>query len=455
MKYLLFFPFFIYTLFAQENYVDMSKDILKKSIEFQTVRGKEQTQGYAKYIAELLQNNGYLQEEIIITPKGDTASLEVILKGKNAEKPLLILGHMDVVGADPKDWERDPFIPVEENGYIFGRGSLDNKYSIAMMVTTLIRLKKQNWVPQTDIIMVLTGDEETNALTTIDMAKKYQNAQMALNGDAGGGALDSNFNPLNYQFVTSEKSYVDFKLEFTDPGGHSSRPTKGNPIYRLSKILNKLSEYNFVNTINDTTRLTLMDLSKKEKNPKMAKALKDYLLNPQNKKAADILASTPEYIGQIRTTCTATLIQGGHAPNALPQRASANINCRIFPGITVQEIQTELAKLFADPTLDISIVGDPVASPASPLNEKLFMTVKDILEEMHPKLSVVPSMIAGATDCRYFRAMEIACYGVSPLFMRSEDSFMHGLNERVPTNGIEQSLNYWYQLLMKSNAYLK
>ena len=235
-----------------------AKDILMRSVAFRTVEGAGQVPKLAAYYASVLKSAGFADADIVITPMGETATLAAKIKGRDAKlKPLLMIGHMDVVAADRADWTRDPFVPVEENGYIFGRGAEDNKYDVAMMVATLAQLKKQGWTPRRTVILLLSGDEETAMVTTRALAAQYKDAEMLLNGDGGGGLLNEEGKPVLYQLQAGEKTYADFEIAFTDPGGHSSAPTPGNPIYRLAKAIDRIDAYQFPAMRNELTRASL------------------------------------------------------------------------------------------------------------------------------------------------------------------------------------------------------
>lgn len=423
-----------------------AKDMLKKGVGFRTVEGQGQVPAYAAYLASVLKAAGYADSDIEITPMGETATLVATLKGATREKPIVLLGHMDVVEAKAADWTRDPFTAVEENGYVFGRGAEDNKYDVTMMVATMARLKKEGFKPKRDIVLALSGDEETSMLTTRALAQKFKGAGMALNGDGGGGLLDEAGKPLFYGLQAGEKSYADFEVAITDAGGHSSAPTPTNPIYRLSRALDRLAAYKFPNLANELTKASLTAASK-QVGGELGAAMARYATNPADSAAAEIIASKPEYVGQIRTTCVATMVSGGHAQNALPQRATANINCRIFPGTSIDTIKAELAKVMADDSAKITVLDDPTASDASPLRPDVMNAVTRAVRARYPGIAVTPSMSAGATDSLHFRAQGVPSYGVASLFMRAEDGYAHGLNERVPVDTIGDALGQWHSVL--------
>jgi len=426
--------------------VPSAKEILLRSVAIPTVEGRGKVPELAAYYAGVLKAAGYADSDVVFTPIGETGYFTATLKGRTREKPILLLGHMDVVEAKAEDWERDPFKPVEEKGYIFGRGAEDNKYDVAMMVSTMARLKREGFRPKQDLVLLLTGDEETAMKTTMAAAQRYKDAGLVLNGDGGGAHVDQSGKVDLYYLQAGEKSYVDFAITLTDPGGHSSAPTATNPIYRLATDLSRLAAHKFAPMQNELTRAALAYRAKSEE-PDVRKAIEAFLANPKDMSAADALSARPDLIGQIRTTCVATMVSGGHAPNALPQRASANINCRIFPGVTVEAVASELKTVLADPDATIATLDNPVSSDASPLRKDVVKTVNDAVGRRFPGVSVVPAMSAGATDSVYFRALGVPSYGVASLAMKDSDSFAHGLNERSPTDRIESALTYWHDLV--------
>ena len=424
----------------------VAKKILKDSVAIPTVEGRGKVPELAAYYAGVLKAAGYADADIEITPMGETATFAATLHGTTKQKPIVLLGHMDVVEADPKDWTRDPFVPVEENGYIFGRGSEDNKFDIAMMVATMAELKKEGFKPKRSIILLLSGDEETSMTTTRALAAKYKNAEFALNGDGGGGLIGEDGKPQYYGLQAGEKTYADFTLEVTNPGGHSSRPSGVNAIVQLANALAKVGAYRFAPQQNELTKVG-MPIVADQVGGEIGAALKAFAANPADAAAIAKIRAEPEYVGQIGTTCVPTLVKGGHAENALPQRATANINCRIFPGVPVETVRAELEKIIADPAVKVNSDPDASASDASPLRPDVMAAVKKAVHARAPGLPIIPSMSAGATDSYHFRAQGVPSYGVAGLFSKASDSFAHGLNERVPVAAIEPALAHWDSLL--------
>ena len=425
---------------------DAAKQILKDSVAIPTVAGRGKVPELAAYYAKVLKAAGFADSDIDITPIGETATFAATLRGTTRQKPIVLLGHMDVVEADPKDWTRDPFVPVEENGYIFGRGSVDNKFDVAMMVATMAQLKKDGFKPKRSIILLLSGDEETAMVTTRALAAKYKDAEFALNGDGGGGLVGEDGKDKYYGLQAGEKTYADYVLEVTNPGGHSSRPGPVNAIVELSEALAKVGAYRFAPQQNELTKVG-MPIVADQVGGDIGEALKGFAANPSDAKAIATIRADPEYVGQIGTTCVPTLVKGGHAENALPQRATANINCRIFPGVGIETVRAELEKAIGDPAIKVNTDPDATASDASPLRADVVAAVTKAVHARAPGLPIIPSMSAGATDSLHFRAVGVPSYGVAGLFLKASDDYSHGLNERAPVAAIAPALAHWDSLL--------
>lgn len=423
-----------------------AKRILIDSIAIPTVAGRGKVPALAAYYAGVLKAAGFADGDIVITPMGETATFAATLSGTSKAKPILLLGHMDVVAADPKDWVRDPFVPVEENGYIFGRGAEDNKFDVAMMIATLAQLKQDGFKPRRSIILLLSGDEETSMATTRALAARYGDAEFALNGDDGVGLIGEDGKAQYYNLQAGEKTYADYRLEVTNAGGHSSRPGPLNAIAQLSAALARVGAYRFAPQQNALTRAG-MPIVADQVGGEIGAALRAFAANPADKDAAAKIAADPEYVGQVGTTCVPTMVAGGHAENALPQRATANVNCRIFPGVSVAAVKAELENVVADPAVSITVVGDPTASDASPLRPDVVAAVTRAVHARAPNLPIIPLMSAAATDSVHFRVAGVPSYGVSSLFIKASDSYAHGLDERVPVDAIPPALAHWDGLL--------
>jgi len=422
--------------------------ILREAIDIPTVQGRGKVPELAAKLTQRLVDGGFRADEVRFVPLGDTGYLVATYAGRNRKaKPVVINVHMDVVEARREDWQRDPFVSVVENGYVFGRGSLDNKADLAMIMAAILKLKRAGWVPSRDVVLGFTGDEETAMVTTAALARELQNADVVLNGDGGGGELAANGKPFVYSLQAGEKTYGDFRLTATDPGGHSSRPGKYNPIAAVSAALVKIDSHRFPAQISPLTK-AYWEGTAPGAPPGVAEAMRAFAANPADTAASDLLSAKPEYIGIVRTTCVPTMVEGGHAPNALPQSISANVNCRIFPGTSRAQTAEELRQVIGDDTIELEIIEDgSLEAPESPLRADVMAAVEKAVHERAPGLAIVPSMSAGATDSAHFRIYGIPAYGVAATFLKPEDEFAHGLDERLPLDTLDPGVQQWETLL--------
>lgn len=426
---------------------DQALEVLTRGVAFRTVEGAGNTPAYAEYLKSVLVAGGYKPDEIVIEPMFGTALMIARYPGTDPKKkPLVISGHMDVVAANPADWTRDPFKPVVENGFVYGRGAVDDKFDVSIAVVTLAKLRRQGWKPGRDVILALSGDEETKMQTTAVLAKRLAGAEMVLNTDGGGGGLKDG-KPTPYGIQGAEKTYSDFTLTFTDPGGHSSRPTPTNAIYRLARALDRIAAYRFPTLSNEITRAALA-AEGAQRGGDLGRAMQAFAADPTDAKAVETLSADLSANPLLRTTCVATMLSAGHATNALPQRAEATINCRIFPGTPSEEVRKTLIKVIDDPTAVVTRMDDgAVDSPPSPLRPDVVAAITKAVHARYPGLPIVPAQDAGASDSMYFRAQGIPSYGVSGLFLEEGQSFIHGLNEKAPVAAIDGDLAHWDSIL--------
>jgi carboxypeptidase PM20D1 len=424
-------------------------DIAKRAIAFRSVAGPgNQTPQLAAYLKSQLVAGGFKDSDVRVTPVDDTAYLIARYPGTDAKaKPLVISGHIDVVEARPADWQRDPFTAVVENGYLYGRGATDMKLDAAIVIAALVDLKRQGYVPNRDIILEFSGDEETAMKTSALIAEQLKNAELVINIDGGGGALDEKTGkPLYLTWQGAEKTYADFELSVSNPGGHSSAPRKDNAIVQLSRALERIGAYQFKPELNDLTRGYFTSAAKYE-DAETGAAMRAFAANPADKTAIATLTANSGMVGQIGTTCVATMVNGGHALNALPQRATANINCRIFPGHQPAAIMAELQKVAAEPAVQFKDVTEgAVPNDASPLRADFVAAVTKAMAPIYPGVPIFPGMSAGASDSMWFRYHNVPSYGASPVFIKGSDNFSHGLNERTPVANIAPALSYYRSL---------
>jgi acetylornithine deacetylase/succinyl-diaminopimelate desuccinylase-like protein len=427
-----------------------ARAIFEKIISIPTAEGLGRVPEMAQYLAGRFRDAGFPASDIHVLPSGETASLVVRYRGTGqGGKPIIVLSHMDVVTARREDWQRDPFRLIEENGYFFGRGTQDIKSEIALVVATFLRLKAEGYVPLRDLILVFTGDEETTARTAQELVTTHRaliDAEYALNSDGGGGRFDeSTGRASHYNVQGAEKSYASFELTIRNPGGHSSEPRPDNAIYDLADALKALQGYAFPVEWNDWTLGSFKARAATTPGAE-GEAMAKFAAQPGDPAAAAVLARNPALVGRTRTTCVPTLLRGGHAENALPQSATATVNCRIFPGTTAAEVRDRLQQVVGS-KVEVKTVFEPLVGPPSPLREDVLAAVTRAVHATHPGVPIVPDMAAYATDGTVFRAAGIPTYGVSGLFLKDSESFSHGLNERIPVDSFYAGLEHWYVLL--------
>lgn len=426
-----------------------AREIFSRLIAFKTEIGQGQVPVMANYLAEQFRAAGFPDSDIHIIPLGETAAMVVRYRGNGTGgKPIALMAHMDVVTAKPEDWQRDPFKLTEENGYFYGRGTEDIKSGVTVLAANFIQLKKAGFVPTRDLIIVYTGDEETTQDTMEDLVKNHRDlvdVEYALNTDAGGGELSEAGKPLVYGIQTAEKAYASFELTTRNPGGHSSEPRADNAIYELADALKKVQAYQFPVMWNDTT-IASFKAEGTDTPGKLGEAIRAFAKNPHDAAAAAVLAAEPSEVGKTRTTCVATMLRGGHADNALPQSATATVNCRVFPGTPIDTVKKSLQDVVGS-KVSVALVGKAITSEPSPLRPDVMAAVTKAVHTIHPGVPVTPEQESGASDGIYFTAVGIPTYGVGGLFMKSSDSFAHGLNERIPVKGFYDDLAYWHTLL--------
>jgi acetylornithine deacetylase/succinyl-diaminopimelate desuccinylase-like protein len=426
-----------------------ARDIYQRVISFDTSQGA-QTVAMAEYLAGLFRTGGFAADDVQVLQHNGTAGLAVRYRGNGSGgRPILLLAHMDVVPALRSDWERDPFTLVEENGFFFGRGTIDNKAGVTQLVSTFLTLRAEGFTPTRDLIIWFSGDEETSGATTQELLTQHRaligDAEFALNSDAGGGQLDTQGRGIAYVLQTAEKTYASFTFTARNPGGHSSVPRDDNAIYELSDALTRLRAFRFPVMWNDTTIESFRNSSTAFPGPE-AQALRRFAERPGDRTAARVMERNPSLASMMRTTCVATMLAGGHAENALPQSATATVNCRIFPGVSVEDVQSEL-RAIAGPHVDVAPTAPSSASDASPLRADVMQAVTRAVRANHQQAILTPYMSAGATDGLFFRAAGIPTYGVGAIFIGDDDDFAHGLNERVPVTSFYQGLTHWRILL--------
>ena len=439
-----------------EDYQKTALEIYRHIVSIRSAAGHGKVPEVANYLADRFRDGGFTDEDIHVLPQTlssgeQAAKLIVRYEGNDSSgrKPILLIAHMDVVDALPEDWERDPFTLVEEDGYFFGRGSFDDKFGITTLTTTFLRLKAEGFVPSRDLVIAFSGDEESGMETTRALAtthRKLTDAEYVLNADGGGGILGEDGDAVAFMIQAAEKTFATFELTVRNPGGHSSLPRKDNAIYELATVLKNIEAYTFPAQMNEISR-GYFEKTGAVTQGGLGTAMQRYAADPADEDAAEILSQIPSQNGVMRTTCVATMLSAGHAENALPQSATATINCRIFPGVEVSSVQARLLEAGGNDQLEIEVAGDPLSSPASPLNDEVTAAVTAAVHQQHPDIPIIPYMAPYGTDGKEMRTAGLPTYGIMGLFIKEGDEFAHGLNERVQVDVFFGALEYWYDLL--------
>ncbi|MGA8807376.1 MAG: M20/M25/M40 family metallo-hydrolase [Thermoanaerobaculia bacterium] len=425
-------------------------DIYKQLVEINTTNSVGNNTTAAEAMAARLRGAGFpaADVQVLVPANPKKGNLVARFHGTGKEKPLLLLAHLDVVEAKREDWSMDPFVLTEQDGYYYGRGTSDDKAMASIWIATMIRLKQENFVPDRDIIVALTSDEETGdfngVMWLLQEHRPLIEAAFALN-EGGSGRLKDGRRLYN-GVGASEKVYVTFGLETRNKGGHSSAPRKDNAIYQLAEGLVRLEKYEFPVVLNEVTRAYFERMSKIEEG-QTAADMKAVTLG--DAAAAARLSETPAYNNQLRTTCVATRLEGGHADNALPQMAKATVNCRVLPGESADAVRDTIAKVLNDPGIEISWIDKPKPSAPSPLTPSVMKPIADVTNEFWPGTPVMPLMAAGASDGLYLRNAGIPTYGVSGLFGELTDSRAHGKDERVRIDSFYDSVQFLYVLVKR------
>lgn len=429
-------------------------EIFKELVEINTTQSSGSCTVAAQAMARRLRQAGYTDAELqlIVPPDAPTkGNLVARLKGSGAKRPLLLVAHLDVVEAKREDWSRDPFKLIEENGIYYGRGTLDDKSQAAAHVSNMLRYKEERLVPQRDIILALTCDEEIipSRWDGVDYLLKHHraliDAELAIN-EGGGGRLDKNERPVSYSLQIGEKVFVTYELEVTNPGGHSALPVRDNAIHHLAEGLARLGRFDFPIQFNDTTRAYFERLAALDGNQDVAADLRALLARPTDTAALERLwTKSPVYNSSVRTTCVATTVEAGHATNALPQRAKATVNCRILPGQPAEDVRQTLIRVLADDRISMRPTSEALASPQPPMSPMVIQAVEQSVTELWPGVPVIPTMLVATTDGRFLNNAGIWTYGVGA-FTGVEPSGVHGLDEHVRVKSLSDFQEFMYRL---------
>jgi acetylornithine deacetylase/succinyl-diaminopimelate desuccinylase-like protein len=449
---------------ASDNSHKEAVDIFRQLIEINTTDSVGSVTAAAKAMQQRFLDAGFATSDMqLLGPNDRKQNLVVRYHGASGKKPILLIGHLDVVEARREDWTTDPFQFVTKDGYYYGRGTQDMKESDAILVETLLRLHREGFRPDRDIILALTADEEGGKSNGVDwLIKNHRdliNADYVLNPDGGGVELHHGKATI-FSVDASEKLYADYQLTVTNPGGHSSLPVPDNAIYELADGLERLSRYSFPTELNGVTR-DYFETESKILSGQTAADMRAILKSPPDAEAVKRLSETPEYNSMLRTTCVATRLDAGHANNALPQRAQAIVNCRILPGHSKEEVRQDLIRVFNSPKITVQYVGDggegqgvifdkapeKKALPPAPIKPEVTQALEQIAGKMWPGVPVVPTMADGASDGIYTNAAGMPTYGTSGIALESDDVRAHGKDERLPIASYDRGVDFYYDFL--------
>ena len=439
---------------AQAPEQKLLREIYQELVGINTSDAGGDTTRAAEAMAAHLRTGGFAAADLqVIVPPGGPkkGNLVARLRGSGAQKPLLLLAHIDTVSAKREEWQRDPFKLIEENGYFYARGASDDKAMAAALVAIMIQLKQQNVRLNRDLILALTADEEIipSKFSGIEyLIKNHRHlidAGFALN-EGGGGLLDKNGKPLYHGIQAGEKVFQTYRLEVTNPGGHSARPSKDNAIYHLAAGLARLAQFDFPFKLLPVTR-SYFERAADFESGQTAADMKAIVREPPDAAALSRLADRPMFNALMRTTCVATMLDAGHATNALPQRARAVVNCRVLPGESVDEVQKTLTRVLANDKIALTPDGDAVLSPPPPLTPEILRPVNEITAAMWPGVPVIPTLSAGATDGRFLANIGIPTYGITGKFSDADGNGVHGLNERIRVKSFYEGHQFLERLI--------
>jgi acetylornithine deacetylase/succinyl-diaminopimelate desuccinylase-like protein len=435
----------------QSKWDSVARSLFKELVEINTQNSDGSTLRAAQAMAVRMKEAGFPDSDVVVVENAPRkGNLVARLRGRNTgKKPILLLSHIDVVEARAADWTLPPYEFIERDGTFYGRGVADDKDESAIHLAVIMRMRAEGYVPDRDIIVALTTDEEGGGANgvgyLIDNHRPLIDAEYAFNEGGGGRLMDTV--RVSHDVQASEKKFQSFRFEVFNPGGHSSVPRPDNAIRQLSAALVKIGPSIFPVHLNDVTRayFTRLAPTLERENPRMARAMRAVVANPADNAAAAIVSEDARYNSQLRTTCVPTLLEGGHAGNALPQRAQATVNCRVLPDETPASVKAMLERIVNDTGVHVVQAGNARNSPPSPLTPELFGQIESITNEMWPGVPVIPTMATGATDGSRLRLEGIPTYGVNGLFYGDVNA--HGMNERIPVRSFYEGLEFMYRLV--------
>ncbi|HJO02669.1 MAG TPA: M20/M25/M40 family metallo-hydrolase [Acidobacteriota bacterium] len=446
------------TAWSQTGHESLATELLREIVGIRSSEAfPDNTRRLLEQLGRRLVTAGFSEDDVTFVDAG-RLNLVVRYRGTGQRDPLLTMAHVDVVDADAESWQADPFTLAEIDGYYYGRGTIDNKSGAVALVANFIRLRSEGYIPDRDILMVLTGNEESTMSGISYLARERReliDADFALNTDAvGGGELDANGEPSTFRIQMAEKRYQTYELLATNPGGHSSRPRPDNAIYDLAEALVKLRGYQFPIQVSDIARESFRVSGERTggEQGELLRAAGAETADPEALRR--LAASDPLANSTMRTTCVATMLESGVAENALPRLAKATVNCRILPEVEPSHVLATLREVVANESIEVRPVqsGGTVASLASPLRDDVVEPIRELVDQLWPGTAIMPEQATFATDGLFVRNAGVPVYGVSGLFGDSGDSRAHGLDERVRIDAFHDSIEFWYRLLKRFSS---
>ena len=442
----------ILPLCAQSPDQKLAREIFQQLIEINTTDSSGDNTRAAEAMAARFRAAGWAESDIhVLTPVPRKGNLVVRLHGTGAARPILFLGHLDVVEALRSDWPFDPFVFRQQDGYFYGRGTSDMKGDDATLVAAFLRMKRENFHPARDLILALTADEEGGTANGADwLVQRHRDlidAQFCVNTDAGGGHI-KNGKHIYMAMQAAEKVFLSFKLEVTNNGGHSSLPTRDNAIYHLADGLSRLAKFDFPVHFFDVTRAAF-ERGANIYGGQLGTDLKTMVQNPNDAAAIARLSAIPLYNAQMRTTCVATMLSAGHAENALPQLATATVNCRLLPVDKAADIKRTLEQVLADPKIAVTEMREPVITPYTPIDPNVMAAVTASTNKLWPGIPIVPAMDTGASDGIFLIRAGIPTYGVNGIFNDEDDYRAHGRSERILVKSFDDAVDFIYDLVTR------
>ena len=434
-------------------------NLLRESIPYKTVRGEDHVRPFAEFLADQFLDNGFAAEDVHVIPmaSGDieSTSLVVRYRGSSGKRPVLFVGHMDVVPAGAEDWGRDPFLLSEEDGYFFGRGVVDDKFATTIFTTTFIKLRHAGFRPERDLIIAFTGDEETRQADIKTLLREHRDlidAEIALVADTAPGFLDDAGDPAAVFVQYAEKNYLTFEITARAPGGHSSQPSPDNSIYKLAAAITAIENTRFPVQADAANREFFRSMGKLMQG-EVGAAMRRFGDDPDDDDAIATLLAAPGIAPSLGTTCVATMLRAGSAENALPEAATVTVNCRVYPGVSADDVQAHLERAVGNPEIEFVRTWDPVPAVPSPTRDDVNELLQSVVRQTTPEVPLVPLVGAGTTDGKFLRNAGIDAYGIMGFFIGAGEYAAHASDERIPVDSFFASLQFWDELVRAASAF--